>query len=47
LALKTPQELDEGERVGLCQMDWAREDGGISQCNNKAECGNKPSGGGR
>jgi hypothetical protein len=35
LALKAPPELDEGGRVGPCQEDWAREDGGVNQCNDK------------
>jgi hypothetical protein len=40
-------ERDEGGRVRPCQEDWACKDGGINQCNDKAGCGNVPSGGGR
>jgi hypothetical protein len=46
LASKTPQ-IDEGGRVGPPQEDRERKDGGIDQCNDKVEHGDKLFGGGR
>jgi hypothetical protein len=45
LALKAPPQLDEGGRVGPCQEDWALDDGGVNQCNDKVGCIGVPSGG--
>jgi hypothetical protein len=47
LALKAPPELDQGGRVGPCQEDWARKDGGVNQCNDEVGCVGMPSGVGR
>jgi hypothetical protein len=43
LALKAPPQLDEGGRVGPCQVDWARKDNDVNQCDDKVGHGDKPS----
>ncbi len=47
LVLKAPPQLDEGERVGPHQEDWARKDDGGNQCNDKVGRVGVPSGVGR
>jgi hypothetical protein len=44
LELKAPPELDDGGRGGPSQEDWACEDGGADQCNDKVGCTGVPSG---
>jgi hypothetical protein len=43
-ALKAPPQLDEGGRRGPCQEDWAHEDGGSNQCNDKVRHAGVPFG---